>query len=81
MMPAQPRVGQQYYQEVAPRIALDRATVVGASAVVRTPAGEFRGCLKVEETTPLEPNAREYKYYAKGVGLVQDGELKLVRRP
>jgi len=35
--------------------------------------------VKVEETTPLEPGVREYKYYAREVGLVQDGPLKLVR--
>jgi hypothetical protein len=33
----------------------------------------------VEETTPLEPGVKEYKYYAAGVGLVQDGSLKLVK--
>jgi hypothetical protein len=46
---------------------------------IRTPAGEFRNCLKTEETTPLEPGVKEYKYYARGVGLVQDGALKLVK--
>jgi len=46
---------------------------------VKTPAGEFKNCLKVEETTPLEPNTKEYKYYAPGVGLVREGDLKLVK--
>ena len=79
MMTAAPRLSQKYYQEVAPKIAMDRAAVVALHELVRTPAGEFRDCVKVEETTPLEPGAREYKYYAKGVGLVQDGSLKLVK--
>ena len=79
MMPAEPRVGQKYYQEVAPKIAMDRAAIVALHAVVKTPAGEFKDCVKVEETTPLEPGVREYKYYARDVGLVQDGSLKLVR--
>ena len=35
-----------------------------------TPAGQFEQVLKVEETTPLEPLVIEYKYYAKGVGVV-----------
>jgi hypothetical protein len=78
MMPAEPRVSQKYYQEVAPKIAMDRAEIVGLHVVVKTPAGEFKDCLKVEETTPLEPGAREYKYYAPNVGLVQDGSLKLI---
>ena len=80
-MPGEPRLSQKYYQEVAPKVAMDRAAIVGLHAVVKTPAGAFSNCLKVEETTPLEPGAREYKYYARGVGLVQDGLLKLVKRP
>lgn len=79
MMPGVPRLSLKYYQEIAPAIAMDRAAIVGMTEVVRTPAGEFRDCLKVEETTPLEPGVREYKYYARGVGLVQDGSLKLVK--
>jgi len=34
--------------------------------------------VKVKETTPLEPLVTEYKVYAAGVGLVEDGALKLV---
>ena len=34
------------------------------------PAGTFENCLKTEDTTPLEPDAVEHKYYAKGVGPV-----------
>ncbi len=49
------------------------------SETVKTPAGEFTNCLKVEETTPLEPRTREFKYYAPGIGLVQSGSLKLVK--
>jgi len=58
---------------------MDRAEIVSLSETVKTPAGEFKNCLKVEETTPLEPATKEYKYYAAGVGLVQDGSLKLVK--
>jgi hypothetical protein len=35
--------------------------------------------LKVEETTPLQPQITEFKYYAPGIGMVQDGPLRLVR--
>ncbi len=34
---------------------------------------------KIEETSPLEPLSKEFKHYAPGIGLVQDGSLKLVR--
>jgi hypothetical protein len=79
MMPGQVRLRARYYQEVAPKVAMDRAEIVSLSETVRTPAGEFKNCLKVEETTPLEPGVKEYKYYVTGIGLVQDGSLKLVK--
>ena len=79
MMPGLPLVGGKHYQEVAPGAAMDRAEIVSVSEVFKAPAGEFKNCLKVEETTPLEPNEKEYKYYAPGVGLLQDGSLKLVK--
>jgi hypothetical protein len=79
MMPAEPRFGAKFYQEVAPKIAMDRAAIVALHKTVVTPAGEFKDCVMVEETTALEPGVREYKYYARDVGLVQDGSLRLVR--
>jgi hypothetical protein len=79
LMPGQPLLRARYYQEVAPGKAMDRAEVVGLGEVVRTPAGEFRGCLKTEETNPLKPGEKEYKLYAPGVGLVREESLTLVR--
>lgn len=77
MMPAAPALGQRYYQEFAPKLAMDRAEIVDLHAVVRTPLREFRDCVRVKETTPLERGV-SYKLYARGVGLVQDDNLKLV---
>lgn len=79
IMPGKVTLNARYYQEVAPRIAMDRAKIVSTSETVKTPAGEFANSLKVEETTPLEPSITEYKYYAPGIGLVQEGSLKLVK--
>jgi hypothetical protein len=79
IMPGEPLLGARHYQEIAPGVAMDRAEVVDLHARVTTPAGVFTDCLVVEETTPLEPDARERKVYARGVGLVQDGELRLIR--
>jgi len=77
LMPGAPVVGQRYYQEVAPGIAMDRAEIVSVSERVTTPAGTFEKCLKTEETTPLEPG-RESKLYAPGIGLITDGSLVLI---
>lgn len=78
MMPGLVLVGARYYQEMAPGVAMDRAEVLSLTETVEVPAGRFTECLKVVETTPLEPAVREYKYYAPGVGLAKDGELELV---
>jgi hypothetical protein len=79
MMPGLPLLKARYYQEIAPGAAMDRAEITSLSATLKTPAGEFKNCLKTEETTPLEPATREHKHYAAGIGLIQDGSLKLVK--
>jgi uncharacterized membrane protein YkoI len=83
MMPGTPLLGARFYQEVAPKVAMDRAEIVELNTSFNTPAGSFSHCLKVLETTPLERGAREYKLYAPGVGLIQDEDLKLttIKRP
>jgi len=78
-MPARPLLGARFYQEIAPGVAMDRVEIVSDSEPLKTAAGTFDSCLKTEETTPIEPDAKEYKLYARGVGLVQDGELMLVK--
>jgi hypothetical protein len=79
MMPGAPLVGSRYYQELAPGVAMDRAHIVSVNGSLAVPAGRFQGVVRIEETTPLEPGAREYKSYAAGIGLLQDGALRLVR--
>ena len=79
LMPGLPLLNARYYQEIAPRVAMDRAQIISATGTLKTPAGAFTNVLEIEETTPLEPGTREYKCYASGVGLIQDGSLKLVR--
>lgn len=79
MMPGLPLLGSRFYQEVAPKIAMDRAEIVSVSDTRKVPAGSFDRVLKTQETTPLEPGVKEYKYYAPGIGLIKDGDMELVR--
>lgn len=79
IMPGNPKVGMRYYQEIAPGVAMDRAEIVSLNEKCATPAGTFTNCLKVKETSAIEFFAREYKYHAPGIGLVQDEDLKLVK--
>jgi hypothetical protein len=80
-IPGEPLLRAKYYQEIAPGIALDRGEIVSMTESVTTPAGKFTNVVKIEETTPLEPGVKEYKYFARGVGLIQDGDLKLTSHP
>jgi hypothetical protein len=78
MMPGIILLGSRYYQEVAEDVAMDRAEVISNSEVLVVPAGKFSNCVKIEETTPLEPGYKGYKYYASGIGLLKDDNLELV---
>lgn len=78
IMPGKVEIGLKYYQEVAPGIAEDRAEIISLNDTLDTPAGEFANVLKTEETNPLKPEEKEFKYYAAGIGLIQDETLKLV---
>lgn len=78
MMPGLPLLKARFYQEIAPDVAMDRAEIVSMNETLKTPAGEFKNCLKTEETTPLEAG-KEYKYYAPEIGIIQDGSLKLIK--
>ncbi|MFH1150826.1 MAG: hypothetical protein V1748_10180 [Actinomycetota bacterium] len=72
VMQAEPEVGEEYRQEYYRGEAEDMARVVGLDESVAVKAGAYQGCLKTYEWTPLDPEAKEYKYYAPGVGLVME---------
>ncbi|HKZ89730.1 MAG TPA: hypothetical protein VJ300_05675 [Thermoplasmata archaeon] len=76
-MPASPMEGMSFAQEVAPGIAEDEATIVG-SGTVEVPAGTFADTIRVREFNPLD-GGKGYKAYARGVGLILDDTLALVR--
>ena len=78
-MPGLVLLGARYYQEIAPKTAMDRAEIISLNETKTTPAGTFTNCLKTEETTPLEPKDKEYKLYAPGIGLIQDEDLLLTK--
>jgi len=79
MMPGTPKLKMRYYQELAPGVAMDRAEIVSLNETCKTPAGTFTRCLKIREGSALTPLETEYKYYAPGIGLVRDEDLRLVK--
>lgn len=76
-IPAAPQVGMRYFMEGAPGIALDRAEIIGEGLRVGVPAGAFRKTIQIRETA-LDGD-ESIKVFARGVGIVVDGPLTLVR--
>lgn len=74
-MPGKPAVGDKFYQEQA-KEAQDRAEIVSLTETVQTPAGEFKNCVHVRETTPLEMGV-SHKWYSPEAGQVRDDGMKL----
>ena len=79
IMPGKAELGLKYYQEFSPKVAEDRAEIVGLDKAIDTPAGKFQNVLETQETNALNPDEKESKFYAPGVGLIQEETLKLVR--
>ena len=77
-MPGTPLLGARYYQEVAPKVAMDRAEVVSLKDKLNTPAGQFEHCLKTKESSAVE-SGRELKLYAPGIGLINEAGMKLTK--
>jgi hypothetical protein len=84
-MPGTILLGSRYYQEIAPQDeALDKGRIVKLDdrcTALGALAEQFglEGCVKIQETSDCDPDARGIKIYARGVGLVQDEALQLVR--
>jgi hypothetical protein len=78
MIAGTPRLGDRYYQEIAPEVAMDRVEIVALDETFETPAGTFKNCLRMKETSAIEAGSG-VKIYAPGVGLVKDDEFVLVR--
>jgi hypothetical protein len=78
MMPAKPKPGQRFYQEVAPGVAMDRIEIRSDKETLAVPDGKYSNVLHVLETTPLE-SGTNHKWYVAGVGAIKDGDMELVR--
>jgi len=77
IMPSVFLLGARYFQEIAPDVAMDRAEHVEMDLQIETPLDDFDDCVKIVETSPLEPGHESIKYYAPGIGLIVDGSIRL----
>lgn len=69
-MPAHPKVGMRYKQEFYKGHAEDRAEIVSLNQHVKVPLRRYRHTLMTLETSPVEPDVLEAKFYARGVGQI-----------
>lgn len=79
VMPAEPATGgKPYYQEHYEGHAEDYGEVVATGVAVSVPAGSFDGCVKIHESSTIETDMSEDKYYCPGVGqvLTEEGDEK-----
>jgi hypothetical protein len=70
IMPGKPSLGLAYRQEYHKGDAEDAGKIIGLSETATVPFGRYENALETEDTTRLEPNVVEHKYYVKGVGPV-----------
>jgi hypothetical protein len=70
IMPATPEQGMSYRQEYYQGKAEDNGEVLALGRSASVPAGDYDGLLQTADTTPLEPDVLEHKYYARDLGLV-----------
>ena len=70
LVPGNPEVGMAYRQEYYSGEAEDNGEILSLDERVEVPFGSFEQVLMTKDTTPLEPDVLEHKFYAKGVGPV-----------
>ncbi len=78
MIPGKPKPGDRYYQELAPKVAMDRAEIISVTESAKVPAGSFANVLHTRESSAIESGSED-KWYAPGVGLIKDAEFVLAK--
>jgi hypothetical protein len=64
------QIGKLYRQEFALGTAEDLGKVIGVNESVTAEGAAYTGCVHTQDSTPLEPDVIENKWYAPNVGLV-----------
>ncbi len=70
VVPASPEAGMAYRQEYYEGEAEDVGEILSLDEQVEVPFGAFDDVVMTKDTTPLEPDVLEHKFYARGVGPV-----------
>ena len=75
IMPGNPQVGMTYRQEFYAGEAEDVGEVVELGVAADVPFAAYEDVLVTEDWTPLEPDVRERKFYAPGIGLIRERQI------
>jgi hypothetical protein len=76
IMLTHPQIGDRYFQEFAPKVAIDEAKVLSRSESLTIQGVTYRNVLLTKETSQLDPAVIEYKYYAPGKGFIKSVIVK-----
>jgi hypothetical protein len=76
IMLAEPRAGDVYQQEYYQGEAEDQGEVLAVDTRLEQVPARYGGLLQTADTTPLEPELVEHKYYARGVGLIYEETVR-----
>ena len=76
IMPANPQTGMSYREEYYFNNAEDRAEILATGQTVTIPYGTYTNCIKTRNWTELESTLNENKYFAPGIGLVKEVNIK-----
>lgn len=76
IMLAKPLAGLWYRTEYYRGEAEDLAQILSLNETVTVPYGTFTNCLKILDFNALEPGVEEHKYYAPGIGVVKEVEVR-----
>jgi len=76
VMLAAPRVGDGYQQEFLPGVAEDQAEVLEIDGTVDLDLESYDTVVVTADTTPLEPELEEHKFYAPDIGLVAEETVR-----
>jgi hypothetical protein len=71
-----PQIGRSFRQEWSAGNAEDQFKALSKNSTIKVPFGTFRHALRTQETTALEPEVLDNKYYAKGLGQVAELAVK-----
>lgn len=68
-------LNEEYYQEYYLGRAEDKGQVLSVNESVTVPFNSFENVVKTFDFSALEPNLKEHKFYAAGIGLIKEIDL------